>query len=474
MLFVGCANEEPAPVPPTAEITITMGATSDIEAEYTVTANPTEALFFVDLVKSADIEGLAEADIIANAIATADFMEKTYTGTHSASHNDLTPETAYQVIAFAYDTTTKLAGVLKTASFTTSVARPVMGFTVEVSGISAKQAEVKITPDGDGKYHAAVLPKAEITENTVSEMISKNSFETMLLSGETTLSFINATLNPATEYCVLLFPYDVENKCAGDANIDNVFNTAEEASTFTCEQAYVDSEYAEYTVTPSNPDMYWYCTYLDKNKYETEKENAGGSIFGYDIAWWEFIGSMYGETWQQQIKYDVNKGTYTEGCNMDFMRWNTPHVFYYYGIDYDGNVLTDIYVEEFTTLAPTPSDNVITATIEKVYPTGVDLSFTTTNDDQYFFVFQPKSAVDAVDLSTPEAKDQYIYDLMLLYYNYFRFFQVGDFSISFANDTYYHFSDAMIDTDMCLIVFGYDGGPTTEMQIIDFHTPASY
>lgn len=345
-----------------------------------------------------------------------------------------------------------------------------MNFNVVITGVSALQAEVIITPENDEVYYADVLPKANINDEYIKNLVSDEDFQNKLTSGVDTLSFINATLRPSTEYCVLLVPYDLTNNTIGKANMENCFTTLDEVMTFTCTQNLLTSAKAEYLITPSSNDVNWYSCILDKQKYESEKANYE-SIFGYDMAWWEFVGSFYGETWQDQIKFDSKKGAQTVS-SPEFTRWNTPHVIYYYGIDLEGNLLTDIHVEEFTTAMPTPSENQITATIDKVYPTGVDLTITTTNDDQYFFVFQPKSAVDQVDLSTPEAKDNYVYSLMLQYYSSFRFFGTGDMKLTFENDTYYHFSDAMIDTDMCLIVFGYDGGPTTDIQIINFHTPA--
>ena len=140
------------------------------------------------------------------------------------------------------------------------------------------------------------------------------------------------------------------------------------------------------------------------------------------------------------------------------MTWDSDYVITVYGIDYDdASPLTETYVTNFHTLKPTPSDNNITVELGDVYYNGVDVKVTTTNDDLYF-----------VGSETAEYVNYFLNnDAMIKAW----------FEDVHENAELQHRGNAEFmktvkrpDTDYYLIVIGYNGGPSTELQLIPFHT----
>lgn len=249
-------------------------------------------------------------------------------------------------------------------------------------------------------------------------------------------------------------------------DIDSLtFNDSEKPQElgFNIEVTDVKGTSIAYTITPTDEEANYFFDMLYRDKYETEKANYGGSIFGFDKAYYEWIASMYGETWYDFMLKFMSQGT--QNIKIDpydnTLRWNREYVIYCYGINEDGTQSTPTTEKVVKTAEPIPSDNVITVEISDITSTGININTKTTNDDQYFMTAQEKSKVDLF-----EDDDELAYSLLTqLMYSTFVF-KNGDFS---GSDGY---NNLKADTDYVLVVFGYDDdyGPSTAYQKIEFHT----
>lgn len=211
-------------------------------------------------------------------------------------------------------------------------------------------------------------------------------------------------------------------------------------------------------ITPKDMNMYYSWDIYTKARYEDIIDQYG-DLNGFDHAWWNFVATQYNVSWEEAMHGGLVQGE-TVRSQSDWYLWDTDYVVAVYGIDYnDGSALTPTTVKEVRTLAPTPSDNVITVELGDVYRDGVDVKVTTTNNDTYFVGAERADYIN--------------------YYTSNEELLRAWFSDVYDNPTLQHSGDdefkktvKKADTDYYLIVVGYDGGPTTEVQLIPFHTAA--
>lgn len=217
-----------------------------------------------------------------------------------------------------------------------------------------------------------------------------------------------------------------------------------------------------YTVTPPTDDVKYYTDYLPKEKYDSEVANYG-DISGFDKDYYQWLADMYYITWFELMSDFLKSGT-TQRSSDDgeVMRWNTPYVVYAYCLDDKGNLVTDIAELNITTPSPEPSDNVINAEITNIGSNDISVSVTTTNNDQWFMTAQRKSLVDQFSND-----DDLLFSLMQSFYNSPTMFYDGNLT---SDDQFT--GSLRPDTDYVLLIVGFDEGPTTELQKIEFHTAA--
>ena len=163
-------------------------------------------------------------------------------------------------------------------------------------------------------------------------------------------------------------------------------------------------------------------------------------------------------------------GQHTANIEEDYggrLMWDTPYYVYCFGVDNEGNLNSDIVEKLFRTTKPVPSDNEITVTLKQELSDGVLIDVATTNDDTYFIDCQKKSYVDYYLDEYDGSKEQMFY----------RFFSSIRTQI---NDQYFHNGDQTDlkakaltpDADYYIIICGFNDGPTTDIQLIPFHTAA--
>lgn len=238
------------------------------------------------------------------------------------------------------------------------------------------------------------------------------------------------------------------------------FNTGDD---FVIEPAEITSSVIKVNIVPKDKDITYYACFTDQVGYGRAWDEYG-SIYAMDKEWWTYMASQYNKTWLEILPSQVNKGGYTidGGTDYGFILWDHEYYAYCYGLNMQGEMTTPLYIKKFKTLTPTPSENKIT--VESVTP-GEDgkvmVKITTTNDDPYYVGAQKKSYIEswAKNLGSNEAMFKKL--------------------ISQQNPTplYIHNGSQEIElycatrnADYSVIICGYDGGPTTELQLVPFRT----
>ena len=257
------------------------------------------------------------------------------------------------------------------------------------------------------------------------------------------------------------------------AQIDSIYfeEQAQQGDlTFDINVSNITSGSADIVITPSDDTAPYYYAISDSVGKNNRDNNYNGSWYDLEVGWWSYLAGFYSMTWQQVAAQFLTTGQHTADIQKDYggrLMWDTPYYVYCFGMDTEGNLTSDITEKEFRTTKPVPSDNKITVTIKQELSDGVLIDVATTNDDTYFIDCQKTSYVDYYLDQYNGSKDQMFY----------RFFS----SISsMVNDQYFHSGDqtdlkavaSTPDADYYIIICGFNDGPTTDIQLIPFHTAA--
>ena len=240
--------------------------------------------------------------------------------------------------------------------------------------------------------------------------------------------------------------------------------------TFDINVSNITSGSADIVITPSDDTAPYYYAISDSVGKNNRDNNYNGSWYELEVGWWTYLSQFYSMTWQQVAAQFLTTGQHTADIQEDYggrLMWDTPYYVYCFGMDTEGNLTSDITEKEFRTTKPVPSDNEITVTIKQELSDGVMIDVATTNDDTYFINCQKTSYVDYYLDQYNGSKDQ-------MFYHFFRSIS------SMVNDQYFHSGDqtdlkavaSTSDADYYIIICGFNDGPTTDIQLIPFHTAA--
>lgn len=240
--------------------------------------------------------------------------------------------------------------------------------------------------------------------------------------------------------------------------------------TFDINVSNITSGSADIVITPSDDTAPYYYAISDSVGKNNRDNNYNGSWYDLEVGWWTYLSQFYSMTWQQVAAQFLTTGQHTADIQEDYggrLMWDTPYYVYCFGMDTEGNLTSDITEKEFRTTKPVPSDNEITVTIKQELSDGVMIDVATTNDDTYFIDCQKTSYVDYYLDQYNGSKDQ-------MFYHFFSSIS------SMVNDQYFHSGDqtdlkavaSTSDADYYIIICGFNDGPTTDIQLIPFHTAA--
>lgn len=272
---------------------------------------------------------------------------------------------------------------------------------------------------------------------------------------------------PETTYYIYVLLYDTDGVVAGLSTA--MATTAKEKmkDEFAISVSSVSSSNATVTFTPKEKKMAYYYFVVSEASRELMISQYG-SIQQADKAYWKYQAEQFNYDLEAYVPYVLSAGDKTVDVKDFLQKPLTPSTKYYaycYGVnEKDVTFTTDVYEVEFTTPEATGSDNRITATVTKTYRDGCDVEIRTTNSDKYIVNAQSKETWDRLlERNGSDAVKTAANILSIAYGDAIEeFLKSGDFTGKVGYGS--------ADTDCVLIVCGYDGGVTTEVQTIPFRT----
>lgn len=291
--------------------------------------------------------------------------------------------------------------------------------------------------------------------------------KTLLLS---LMLMISASLLAQEVQQIVIHKKDKTQQVIDIADIDSLtFNMVElnpDELRLSCEINELTPIHATYTIKANQDQDTYYQFIMSEQTYNAQIEKFG-SLQEHDQAWWTELSKYYENyTWEDVMRSFLKKGTQTFQSEdiIAALSPNTTYVIYYYGLDSDGNMTTEIGETRFTTPAPQPSDN--TFTISNVMPIqrGVKFRVTPTNNDTYFATAQAKSSIDtwlAQGLTMREIAQKVI-NTESFYGNISQALHSGEKEIEI--------SCSQENIDYMILVCGYNGGVSTDVVTAEFHS----
>lgn len=272
---------------------------------------------------------------------------------------------------------------------------------------------------------------------------------------------------PETTYYIYVLLYDTDGVVAGLSTA--MATTAKEKmkDEFTVKVSNVSSSNATITFMPKDKKMTYYYFVVS----ETSRQlmiSQYGSIQEADKAYWKYQAEQFNYDLESYLPYLVSVGDKTIDVKEFLQKPLSPSTKYYaycYGVnEKDATFTTEVYEAEFTTPEATGSDNRITATVTKTYSNGCDVEIRTTNSDKYIVNIQSQYTWERKLASNGNDPAKAAAEILGIAYGdaIEDFLKSGDFTGKVSYGT--------ADTDCVLIVCGYDGGVTTEVQTIPFRT----
>ena len=388
LVAVGCENDTPQE----SGVKFTFGEpnVSTDFIEVGVTCSDADANYYADIVKSADIASLTDAQIIENYITSPN--AKLRKGFQIVAKNGLLPDTDYTVFVFAYGTTDKLTKLeLRTEQATDPVPSDQFDVTIEVKDITANSATAIATPNTSAnRYYFRVITKMELDafgiyndDYQVFEYIIENpNSGSYITSGTTTL---NCNLLPETDYLAVAFNFEnwenVHNKVENIKLFRYAFSTpkgepVDPNSLFLTANLTTTHTNFSLDVTPAHgEDAHWtYYIWTKKSYDQTLANEASAAIVMRSYFGLNNLAVEQGYSFGDIIQTDKlgKRGSHTISAYQTLHN-NTDYVVVLFYIDpttTDPTVVTDYnYVAvEFTTSAP--SDDIV-ASLEVSEPVVV-------------------------------------------------------------------------------------------------------
>lgn len=336
---------------------------------------------------------------------------------------------------------------------------------ITVSNIQQDAMDIDFPMPEGCKFWLMCITKEEITGTDKEvRMAIKAKFNDEFNESK----FLRITeLDPGTIYYIYALMFDNDGVPAGIAKASATTLPATKDQ-FTIEVKDVTKTSATVTFTPKDNAMTYYY-FVVSNANRQQMIDNYGNIQNADL---EYLRSC-----AQSAGYDLNfylgqilaKGPVTKDAR-DIAQGNlTPNTVYYaycYGMNSDGSFTTDVYEQEFSTEAVTPSTNVITCEVVKTYSDGCDVKTTTTNGDPYIIEAQPKAVWEqALSEHQGNAVETANELLRIAYSGY-----ADNYTVTGNYEGKKEVGSS--DTEYVLIVCGFDSAVTTDVQIIPFKTLA--
>ncbi len=365
-------------------------------------------------------------------------------------------------------------------------------FEVTFDEINEDAVTVTITPSSEVDYYYVCL--ASDTEKylggeeklIVLDQLSQPNAEQLIFRGEQTLTF--GGLIAHSHYRLLYFQYDSEAKnIFGKLHRSERITTPNGTEEFAIDVTDITGLSANVKITPNDPEMSYFWWIEEMEQYDEWFDNSDNLLIQNDFGFWQYYADLEGLNWKEVMGWDLTSGVTTDSSDSlyNLLMWDNEYMVYVYGLDSDGNLLTQMTKKQFKT-NPKPAAKDVTFDIQiestewdvafnkfavsaKITPSDPEAKFyvTITNMSWYDWYFTSDN--------TGRSDEDYIQYQILLNASKQSWELLEDFRMQ--GETVYkphesrnqYFSP---NREYGVFVFGLDeNGPTTPLKIYEFTTP---
>lgn len=365
-------------------------------------------------------------------------------------------------------------------------------FEVTFDEVTEDTITVTITPSEEVDYYYACL--ASDTEKylggedeiIVLDQLSQPNAEQLIVRGEQTLTF--GGLIAHSHYRLLYFQYDSEQKTIfGDLLRSDRITTPDGTEQFAIDVTNITGISADVKITPNDPNMSYFWWIEEKVQYDEWFDSSDNLLIQNDFGFWQYYADLEGLDWKEVMNWDLTDGVTEDSSDSlyNLLMWDNEYMVYVYGLDSDGNLLTQMTKKHFkTNPKPAAKDVTFDISIEstewdtafnkfavsaKITPSDPEAKYyvTITNMSWYDWYFTADN--------TGRSDEEYIQYQILLNASKQSWEVLEDFRMQ--GETVYqphesrnqYFSPSR---EYGVFVFGLDeNGPTTPLKIFEFITP---
>lgn len=399
------------------------------------------------------------------------------------TYNDLENNTEYYAYCYGLTTDGRVTTEFHKQKFTTSIVDEVdLTLIADISNITTSTADVTVTPsDNDVTYFWTYVTEMDMVQYSLDEIMD-NMIKNIMYAISTGAdpydilhygpSSENMTnLWKGTKYYLIGWGMDEMGTPTTQPMQFGEFSTLKEEMELKCTFELDTPEIRDNDILlhikPSRNDIGYYAAFVEESKcYGYNDEQMAQRLINMEAQ--RFSTGFYGADANWDNVDWILKGEQTKWGRKDLLWTFTPNRTYrifVFGIDAQGNRITDVAAMDRTTLSPAQSDMTIDIKLTGATWNSGTFTFTPSNDEEYYiplivatdelkYICKEDGSLDEEMLCH---EIEHYYDDTPNYYTH-----RGEYTQTF------HWTS---DTDYTMLVCGWSGGNTTHFFRYDTHTP---
>ena len=162
---------------------------------------------------------------------------------------------------------------------------------------------------------------------------------------------------------------------------------------FTIETSQISGLSAVIDIKPQDKNTKYFYWLYEMDRYINEFQESDELIIENDIAYWQYVEDITGDSWLEHMQNDLVSGDITINSSdfYNLLLWDTEYIAYAYGLDSLGNVITPVSKHTFSTLAPEKENTTFDIEISSIEwddtykKYAVEATITPSNPDTRFF-----------------------------------------------------------------------------------------
>lgn len=178
-----------------------------------------------------------------------------------------------------------------------------------------------------------------------------------------------------------------------DSNTPKEDDENNNTEAFTIETSQISGLSAVIDIKPQDKNTKYFYWLYEMDRYINEFQESDELIIENDIAYWQYVEDITGDSWLEHMQNDLVSGDITINSSdfYNLLLWDTEYIAYAYGLDSLGNVTTSVSKHTFSTLAPEKENTTFDIEISSIEwddtykKYALEATITPSNPDTRFF-----------------------------------------------------------------------------------------